>query len=159
MKRTLKQRATVLPAVAASLAIGILIGWLLRSWGPPRPVVLDADPTQPEIAAPAISSTGLTKTSGAREVAATTGEPLVAPASPTSLPIAGAIDALRGRDLRLPIDGANVDAMKDSGTAVTSGAWRCSTSERGISDSARARIAGDRRALPARAATFLATYL
>ncbi len=114
MKRTLKQRATVLPAVAASLAIGILIGWLLRSWGPPRPVVLDADPTQPEIAAPAISSTGLTKTSGAREVAATTGEPLVAPASPTSLPIAGAIDALRGRDLRLPIDGANVDAMKDS---------------------------------------------
>jgi murein DD-endopeptidase MepM/ murein hydrolase activator NlpD len=46
------------------------------------------------------------------EVAATTGEPLVAPVPPASRPVANAIDELRRRSLRLPIDGARVEGMK-----------------------------------------------
>ncbi|HEV7479665.1 MAG TPA: peptidoglycan DD-metalloendopeptidase family protein [Roseiarcus sp.] len=48
----------------------------------------------------------------AGEVAATTGEPLIAPASPTSLPVASAIGELRRHGLRLPIDDADAEAMK-----------------------------------------------
>jgi hypothetical protein len=46
------------------------------------------------------------------EVAATTGESLVEPASPADRPTADAVSELRGRALRLPIDGARVEAMK-----------------------------------------------
>jgi murein DD-endopeptidase MepM/ murein hydrolase activator NlpD len=56
-----------------------------------------ADPTRPALRS---------------EVAATTGEPLLSPAAPTSLPMTGVIGDLRRHNLRLPIDDANVETMK-----------------------------------------------
>ena len=106
MKRKGPQRGGVIPALAACFFVGIAVGWWLRS-GAPIPAVSNA-------AGPsAVVTTATTsKANEHGEVAATTGEPLIAPASPTSLPAAGAIGDLRGRGLRLPIDVKNVEAMK-----------------------------------------------
>jgi murein DD-endopeptidase MepM/ murein hydrolase activator NlpD len=123
MKRKGQQSGGVIPALAACFCIGVMVGWWLRS-GAPMPSVSNAaapapvgrvlpdsrvlgggvlDPAGPD-------GPALPKEAG--EVAATTGEPLIAPAPPTSLPAAGAIADLRSRGLRLPIDDANIRAME-----------------------------------------------
>jgi len=127
MKRRTQQRGSVvIPAFAACFCIGILVGWWLRS-GAPMPAVSQTAPAGSAIVDPATDAAADPKgwTAGSKgpalhpeitvtagEVAATTGEPLIAPASPTSLPAASAIGDLRRRGLRLPIDDADVDAMK-----------------------------------------------
>lgn len=102
MKPKGQQRGGVVPTLAACFLIGIVVGWWLRS-GAPMPAVSNAAP-EAVVRALKPKETG--------KVAATTGEPLVAPASPTSLPAAGAIADLSDHGLRLPIDDANVEAMK-----------------------------------------------
>ena len=106
MKRKGPQRGGVIPALATCFFIGIAVGWWLRS-GAPIPAVSNAAGPSAVVTTPTTS-----KANEHGEVAATTGEPLIAPASPTSLPAAGAIGDLRGRGLRLPIDVKNVEAMK-----------------------------------------------
>ena len=127
MKRRIQQRGgVIIPALAACFCIGIMVGWWLRS-GAPMPAVSQTAPASSVIVDPPAAAAADPKgwTAGAKapalhpditvtagEVAATTGEPLIAPAPPTSLPAAGAIGDLRSHGLRLPIDDANVQAMK-----------------------------------------------
>jgi murein DD-endopeptidase MepM/ murein hydrolase activator NlpD len=100
-RRTHRPGGMIIPALVACFCVGIVVGWWLRS-GAPMPAV-------------------------SNEVAATTGEPLVAaaapaapaprtkptsPTSPAAIPAGAAIGDLRGRGLRVPIDDANVEAMK-----------------------------------------------
>ena len=96
MMRRGQKPGGVLPVLALSFCVGVTTGWWLKS-GAPRPVVSDvarpAAPVQREVA----------------DMAATAGEPLVGPALP---PPSKVITDLRRRDLRLPIDDADVDAMK-----------------------------------------------
>jgi peptidoglycan LD-endopeptidase LytH len=121
MKRKGKQRGRLIPVLAACFSVGITVGWWLRS-GAPMPAVSPEDDRDAVMRTPA-SSTSSTppvwplgadrpKSIEAGEVASTTGEPLVAPASPTSRPAGGVIADLRSRNLRLPIDDADVDAME-----------------------------------------------
>ena len=123
MKRRTQQRGgAFIPALAACFSIGILVGWWLKS-GAPMPAVSVSPATEERAAAIRTPTTSAAPTSEPLvplrskpiepgEVVATTGEPLVAPASPTSRPVAGAIGDLRRHGLRLPIDDADVDAMK-----------------------------------------------
>jgi peptidoglycan LD-endopeptidase LytH len=116
MRRPSRQRGGVwVPALAACFCLGILVGWWLRS-GAPVPAVSNAAPPDavgtPPISAPKPLFAVRAKNNELGEVVATTGEPLLSPASPTSLPVAGAISDLREHRLRLPIDDANVEAMK-----------------------------------------------
>lgn len=95
----------IIPSLVVCFCIGIMVGWWLKSGAPMPAVSQTAEP----------DAVVMLPTNEHGEVAATTGEPLVAPASPTSrtlLPGAGAIGDLRGHGLRLPIDDANVEAMK-----------------------------------------------
>ena len=127
MKRRTPQRGgVVIPALAACFCIGIMVGWWLKS-GAPMPAVSQTAPVGGVLLDPAADAvtdpTGSTAgpegpalhsrgAEAAGKVVATTGEPLVAPAPPTSLPAASAIGDLRRRGLRLPIDDADVEAMK-----------------------------------------------
>lgn len=135
MKRRTQQRGGIIvPALAACFCFGIMVGWWLKS-GAPMPAVSQTAPaagvvldpaadaaTDPKNSSPA-DARGWTAgpkgpalhpeiTVSAGDVAATTGEPLVAPAPPTSLPPAGAIGDLRRHGLRLPIDDADIEVMK-----------------------------------------------
>jgi murein DD-endopeptidase MepM/ murein hydrolase activator NlpD len=96
MMRKGRQRGAVLPALAVCFCAGVTTGWWLRS-GAPMPTVSDTvrpgPPINGEIAA----------------VAATAGEPIVGPALP---PASSVMNDLRRHDLRLPIDDADIDAMK-----------------------------------------------
>jgi murein DD-endopeptidase MepM/ murein hydrolase activator NlpD len=125
MKRKRHQRrGIIIPALAACFCIGAIVGWWLKS-GAPMPAASQNAETAPVVTvatdtpsskspapsqAPLLPGRAISISPG--EVAATTGEPLVGPASPTSLPSAGAIGDLRSRSLRLPIDDAHVEAMK-----------------------------------------------
>ena len=133
-RRTQRRGGVIIPALAACFCIGIMVGWWLRS-GAPMPAVSQTgnpdtalqaapagrvlDPAANAATDPADSTKGPkgpTLEPGdagtAGKVVATTGEPLVAPAPPTSRPAAGAISDLRSHGLRLPIDDANIQAMK-----------------------------------------------
>ena len=98
MKTKTRRRGDVIPALAACFTIGILVGWWLRSGAP-----------MPAVSMPAPEGRVLDP-----GVAATTGEPLVAPTSPALRPAASAIDELHARKLRLPIDDVDVNDMKGS---------------------------------------------
>jgi len=130
MKRRTQRGGVIIPALAACFCIGIMVGWWLRS-GAPMPAASQTgdptavgrvllDPATDDAASDPKGSTADPKGSAlqagdlgtAGKVVATTGEPLVAPAPPTSLPAAGVISDLRRHGLRLPIDDANVEAMK-----------------------------------------------
>jgi murein DD-endopeptidase MepM/ murein hydrolase activator NlpD len=110
----------VVPALALSFVAGIAAGWWLRS-GAPLPVAVDIEGR--ETPSPALRASGPAPSRGeeggrAPAVAATTGEPLIGPGFPSA---AGVLEALRTRHLRLPIEGASVDAMKGSFTQRRSG--------------------------------------
>jgi murein DD-endopeptidase MepM/ murein hydrolase activator NlpD len=95
MMRKDRHRA-IFPAFAVYFCLGVATGWWLRS-GSPLPAVSDAmrpdAPIEDEIA----------------DLAVTTGEPVVRPALP---PASSAMNDLRRRDLRLPVENADIDAMK-----------------------------------------------
>jgi murein DD-endopeptidase MepM/ murein hydrolase activator NlpD len=131
-RRTRRGGGVIIPALAACFCVGIMVGWWLKSGAPlpavsqttQGPVVVDSAAADPKgwSLAEARSQIARAEAEGpalhpemtvrAGEVAATTGEPLIAPLSPTSLPAASAIGDLRRHGLRLPIDDADVEAMK-----------------------------------------------
>jgi peptidoglycan LD-endopeptidase LytH len=117
MKRTAKQRATILPALVACLGIGIGIGWLLRSSGAPRPAFDSTIESEPETSEPATSPAPVPAVmpQSSRPSLGTSGNPASAgAASGAPLPAGAAIAELRQHNLRVPIDGASVEAMKGS---------------------------------------------
>jgi len=115
MKSRGPRRGNVIPALAACFSVGILVGWWLRS-GAPMPAV-SVTPEGRVLLDPAMDSKALAGPKGPAphsEVAATTGEPLVSPAPVSARPSAPAIEELHERNLRLPIDDADVTSMKGS---------------------------------------------
>jgi murein DD-endopeptidase MepM/ murein hydrolase activator NlpD len=99
--RRAARRARLVGPLLAALAVGIVIGWLLRAYGPPRPA--DATERIDRVAA---------EPRGEMPVA-TVGTPIIA-APPRGAEPGGAIDALRRHELRLPIDGVSAESFKGS---------------------------------------------
>jgi len=114
-------RGRIVAALVVCFLAGGVAGWWLGAKGAPRPVVsgpstvISASGAPSASAAPASRSLGESSSSGtingAEPPVATTGEPRIAAAPHGSEP-GGAIDDLRQRDLRLPIDGANLETFK-----------------------------------------------
>ena len=103
------RRRSIYAALVACFVAGCVCGWLLRDKGPPLPVGWHADassrPGAEAIGSPA--SAGNAPTVSDRTVS-TTGEPTIG-AAPPGL---AAIEDLRRRDLRLPIDSIDVSRLK-----------------------------------------------
>jgi peptidoglycan LD-endopeptidase LytH len=99
-----RRRGGIVAALVVSFFAGGVAGWWLGAKGAPRPVVsrLDSDSSVVANPSPVIA---------AEPPVATAGGPRVAAAPHESAP-GGAIDELRQRDLRLPIDGANLETFK-----------------------------------------------
>ena len=117
-----RQRGRVIPAIVASFAAGMLAGWLLNSWGAPQPAAAPegralsdpapgAGPEGRAISGDGPALRGEVRGKGA-DVIATTGEPLIGPAPPEPLPDSVVLELLRDRNLRLPVDEADVDEME-----------------------------------------------
>jgi len=126
MKQKLSHRARILPLLAAVFAVGVVAGWWLRDQGPPLPITVIATPGTPRETAPRATpgSTPASPSAGSgtavgsassrtiplsNRAVATTGEPTIS-AGPPSDDIA--IQDLQRRDLRVPIDGADIERMK-----------------------------------------------
>jgi murein DD-endopeptidase MepM/ murein hydrolase activator NlpD len=106
MKTRGRRRGSAIPAIAAALCVGMLTGWFLKSWGAPQPAILRSVLNETDVPA-----SDRTKVDDRREAVATTGEPLIGPdAAPLSAGIV--MELLRNRNLRLPVDDADVDALK-----------------------------------------------
>jgi murein DD-endopeptidase MepM/ murein hydrolase activator NlpD len=104
MSRRGARRDAVVPALAICFALGVMVGWWLRS-GAPMPVV-----AEPVASAPVpTAADGVELGGAAGGVAATTGEPLVGP-EPASA--GSVITDLRRRDLRQPVDDADIGELK-----------------------------------------------
>ncbi len=101
MNRKGPRRGRAIPLIAIAFAAGIAVGWMLRF--PLRPATLSrsADVTLP--VGTAGTSSGMTTTA---RIAASP------PAAPDAPATGAAIERLERRRLRLPIDNANVDAMR-----------------------------------------------
>jgi murein DD-endopeptidase MepM/ murein hydrolase activator NlpD len=114
MKTRGRQRGRVIPAIAASFAVGMLAGWLLNSWGAPQPAAALAGRAVSDPETELVAPNGSALRGEARGAAgvATTGEPLIGPAPPAPLPEGVVLDLLRNRNLRLPVDVADVDAVE-----------------------------------------------
>ena len=97
MNRTARPHERVVIACVVCFSVGVLVGWSLHGKAP-SPVV------------PVASNQGGTETTKLQLPVATTGEP--AGAVPPAIPLGTALEELRRRPLRLPIDGASVDSMK-----------------------------------------------
>jgi len=105
MTRRRRDAGRLVPAFVACFAAGVTTGWWLRG-GPPSPVA--------SIASDASSTAAPANTVGSSPTAAR-----LTAAPPTTGAVATgghaeetAISALRHRDLRVPIDGAQVDRLK-----------------------------------------------
>jgi murein DD-endopeptidase MepM/ murein hydrolase activator NlpD len=100
-----RRRGNIVAALVVCFFAGAVSGWWLGVKGAPRPVSsLDSDLS-------VVDSSSSRTIVGAEPPVATTGEPRVAAAPHGSEP-GGAIDDLRQRDLRLPIEGANLETFK-----------------------------------------------
>jgi murein DD-endopeptidase MepM/ murein hydrolase activator NlpD len=109
MTRKGPRSGRVIPALAACFVVGMLAGWSLRS-GAPVPATSEIDRRQaPVPSGPSDTpSPARTRAAVAPGAVATTGEPLIGP----DVSGGGVLADLRRHDLLLPIEGANVDAMK-----------------------------------------------
>jgi murein DD-endopeptidase MepM/ murein hydrolase activator NlpD len=114
MKTRGRQRGRVIPALAACFAAGMLAGWLLKSWGAPQPAAASAGHvlSNPATGAAPAGPKGPALRNETTGVVSTTGEPLIGPAPPAPLPAGVVLDLLRDRNLRLPVDDADVDLME-----------------------------------------------
>jgi peptidoglycan LD-endopeptidase LytH len=113
------RRSNIIPALAACFSIGILVGWWLKSGAPmpavsvtPEGRILEAPSSDLGKDASTPAGSAASRDGASREVAATTGEPLVAPTPASAKPSAPAIEELHARNLRLPIDDADVARME-----------------------------------------------
>jgi murein DD-endopeptidase MepM/ murein hydrolase activator NlpD len=112
MNSRMKRRIAAVPALVVCFGLGVGAGWLLREKGPPLPTAqnlvglkVDAEPPAPA------------RSAGEERVrpVSTTGAPATPTISAGPPPeAADALDALRHRDLRVPIDGVNVESLKGS---------------------------------------------
>jgi murein DD-endopeptidase MepM/ murein hydrolase activator NlpD len=99
MRRRLDRHNRLIPAVATAFVVGGMTGWWLKS-GAPLPAVAETVRSEVEPGPNLDLERGR-----APAVAATTGEPLVGPTPPSAESVLG---ELRRRDLRVPIDDADV---------------------------------------------------
>jgi len=101
MKRRRPDRGRLLPAFALCFAAGVATGWWLRG-SPPLPRNLPP--------AFGFSASASDQPAASSQPVATTGEPVLsADRAPDA---AGTIDGLRRRDLRMPIDGVDVERLQ-----------------------------------------------
>jgi len=126
MKTRGKRGSNVIPAIAAAFCVGMLAGWYLKSWGAPQPAAFLTAPAGGALSEavgralsdPATNPSGRLRSNPAAgpgdagDIVATTGEPLIGPDAPAALPAAAVMELLRNRNLRLPVDDADVDEMK-----------------------------------------------
>jgi murein DD-endopeptidase MepM/ murein hydrolase activator NlpD len=99
-------RAAVIPALVACFGIGVATGWMLREKGPPLPATSNVVELKLDAEAPAEAPRV------AERPASTTGGPTISAGPPPEA--AAALAALQQRDLRMPIDGVNVESLKGS---------------------------------------------
>ena len=115
MTSTARRRVAVVPALVVCFGIGVATGWILREKGPPLPAASNIAGIQVDAEAPAEKTprAPVAGTSGseARPVS-TAGGPTISAAPPPEA--AAALESLRQRDLRVPIDGLNVESLKGS---------------------------------------------
>jgi murein DD-endopeptidase MepM/ murein hydrolase activator NlpD len=122
MKTAINHRARVLPMLAVVFGTGMLAGWWLRDH-PPLPVQVQGDGSPSDHVGTPVSGTGTpvprtgTPVPLGRPVA-TTGEPTISAAPP---PLDAAIENLQRQNLRVPIDGVDVDRMKGGFTEHRAG--------------------------------------
>ncbi len=116
----------IAPVAFASLVAGVVIGWLLHSWGPP-PMVVEPYASAHAPARPAPAPTERLEpripSSAPAPVPPLESRPIATLTAPPgdSVPHDGAIENLRHRRLRLPIDGVEFESMKGSFTEHRTG--------------------------------------
>ncbi len=115
--------ARPIAAMAACFAVGVAVGWWLHASGGPRPAGALIEPTGPaqaghyrnspdaEPPSSVVSGFGRTSSSRTEQPVATTGVPIIS-AAPRGVEPGGAIEVLHRHDLRVPIDGMNVETLK-----------------------------------------------
>jgi murein DD-endopeptidase MepM/ murein hydrolase activator NlpD len=97
--RRAARRARLIGPLLAAMTVGIVLGWLLRAYGPPRPA--GAIEKLERVAAEPRAETPVS----------TVGTPIIS-APPRGIEPGGAIDALHRHELRIPIDGVTADSFK-----------------------------------------------
>jgi murein DD-endopeptidase MepM/ murein hydrolase activator NlpD len=121
MTSKMRRRVAVVPALVVCFGIGVATGWVLREKGPPLPATSIVAGVQVDAEAPADTPAAIAATGGARvRPVSTAGEPTISAAPPPAA--AAALESLRQRDLRVPIDGVNVESLKGSFDEHRSGA-------------------------------------
>jgi murein DD-endopeptidase MepM/ murein hydrolase activator NlpD len=117
------RRARPIAAMAACVALGMAIGWWLHATGGPQPASAPIEAARPPEPAPSAKGTARTAlaarggdlaVSGVSPVehpVATTGLPIIS-AAPRGVEPGGAIEVLHRHDLRVPIDGVNIETLK-----------------------------------------------
>src|SRR5947208_554736 len=109
-RRSTSRRASMIAPIVAALAVGIVLGWLLRAYGPPRPANLVDTRDQVDGDRNPEEDSALRR--GRTSVAVATAGPPSIVAPPAGVEPGGAVEVLRHHTLRVPIDGANVDSFK-----------------------------------------------
>jgi murein DD-endopeptidase MepM/ murein hydrolase activator NlpD len=114
MKGRRKDGGIAIPALAFFFAAGIIVGWWLRS-GAPVPAGVTSErgalvSTVPSSPSPVRLEPDTEATSGrSPSIATTTDEPLIGPGPASASSV---VADLQSRRLRLPVDDADIDAMK-----------------------------------------------
>jgi murein DD-endopeptidase MepM/ murein hydrolase activator NlpD len=115
MKGRRKDRGLAIPALALFFAAGIIVGWWLRS-GAPVPAGVESErreliPAVPSTSGPIRRLEPAAEATSGRspDVATTTDEPLIGPGPASASSV---VADLQSRRLRLPVDDADIDAMK-----------------------------------------------
>lgn len=101
-----RRRAAVIPALVVAFGAGLATGWILREKGPPLPAASNLVGLKLDAEAPAEDPRM------SERPVPTTGGPMISAGPPPEA--AAALAALQQRDLRMPIDGVNVEILKGS---------------------------------------------
>ena len=115
MKTTINRRARILPLLAVVFGTGMFAGWWLHDH-PPLPVQVQGDGSPSDNIGTPVPRPATPVPPG--RAVATTGEPTISAAAP---PLDAAIESLQRRDLRVPIDGLDIDRLKGGFTEHRAG--------------------------------------
>jgi len=112
-----RRRGWILPALFACFCLGLIVGWWLRAKGPPlpdaaTPVVIDGPQERATVSAPDAKPGARTPAAGPSPNARAAPSDSAAPVATVGAEPSGALQALRRRDLRVPIDGAQIESWK-----------------------------------------------